>query len=409
MALIVQKFGGTSVGNIERIKHVANIVKKTKEKGNDVVVIVSAMAGETDRLINLVKSICKFPNERDMDFVVSTGEMVSAGLLSAALNCMNIPAISLTGWQAGIKTDKTFTKARIIDIDTKRIKRHLKEGKVVIITGFQGLTEDEEITTLGRGGSDTSAVAVAVALNADRCDIFTDVDGVYTADPRVVPEARKIPVISYEEMLELAGAGSKVLQIRSVEFAMKYNMPLRVRSTFKPEDEGTLVKEEDDTMEKVLVRGIAHNKNESRLTVVKVPDRPGIAAKLFEELGNNNICVDMIVQNVATDGFTDISFTVDKNDADKAEQIAKKVAQEIGAKDVLRDDKIAKISVVGVGMRSHAGVASKVFNTLAKYGINIYMISTSEIKISVVIDEKFTELAVRVLHEAFELDKPQKK
>ncbi|SMP09196.1 aspartate kinase [Desulfurobacterium pacificum] len=404
MALVVQKFGGTSMGSIERIKHVATRVLEEKEKGNDVVVVVSAMAGETDRLINLVKEITAEPNERDMDFVVSTGEQVSAGLLSITLNHMGHSAVSLTGWQAGIKTDDAFTKARILSIDTDRIKNYLKQGKIVVITGFQGITESGDITTLGRGGSDTSAVALAAALNADRCDIYTDVDGVYTADPRIVPEARKIDVLSYEEMLELASLGAKVLQIRSVEFAMKYKVPLRVRCTFTS-DEGTLIKEEDETMERVVVRGIAHNKNEARITVERVPDKPGIAAKLFDALAEANIPVDMIVQNVSVDGYTDISFTVEKNDAPKAEKITRKVAEEIGAKGVIRDDRIAKVSIVGLGMRSHAGVAGKVFDTLAKYGINIIMISTSEIKISCIVDEKFTELAVRVLHEAFGLDK----
>ncbi|ADY72888.1 aspartate kinase [Desulfurobacterium thermolithotrophum DSM 11699] len=406
MALVVQKFGGTSMGSIERIKHVARRVLQEKEKGNDVVVVVSAMAGETDRLINLVKEITAEPNERDMDFVVSTGEQVSAGLLSIVLNNMGYPAVSLTGWQAGIKTDNAFTKARILDIDVERIKKHLKEGKLVVITGFQGITEEGDITTLGRGGSDTSAVALAAALNADRCDIYTDVDGVYTADPRIVPQAKRIDVLSYEEMLELASLGAKVLQIRSVEFAMKYNVPLRVRSTFT-EDEGTLIKEEDETMERVVVRGIAHNKNEARITVERVPDKPGIAARIFDALAEANIPVDMIVQNVSVDGYTDISFTVEKNDASKAEKITKEVANEIGARNVIRDDRIAKVSVVGLGMRSHAGVAGKVFETLAKYGINIVMISTSEIKISCIVEEKFTELAVRVLHEAFGLDKSE--
>ncbi len=408
MALVVQKFGGTSMGSIDRIvNRVAQKVISEKKKGNDVVVVVSAMAGETDRLINLVKSITEEPNERDMDFVVSTGEQVSAGLLSIALNNLGFPAVALSGWQAGIRTDRAFTKARILSINTDKIKEHLNEGKIVVITGFQGITENGDVTTLGRGGSDTSAVAIAAALNADRCDIYTDVDGVYTADPRIVPDARRIPVLSYEEMLELASLGAKVLQIRSVEFAMKYRVPLRVRSTFA-EDEGTLIKEEDETMERVIVRGIAHNKNEARITVERVPDKPGIAAKIFDALADANIPVDMIVQNVSVDGFTDISFTVEKNDASKAERITKKVAEEIGARGVIRDDKIAKVSIVGLGMRSHAGVAGKVFETLAKYGINILMISTSEIKISCIIDEKFTELAVRVLHEAFELDKEEK-
>ena len=404
MALIVQKFGGTSMGSIERIKHVAKRVIEEKERGNDVVVVVSAMSGETDRLLKLIHEIAKEPNEKDIDFVVSTGEQVSAGLLSASLNDLGYPAVALTGWQAGIKTDAAHTKARILSINPDKILKLIKEGKIVVITGFQGVDEEGQITTLGRGGSDTSAVAITAALKAERCDIYTDVDGVYTADPRIVGDAKRIDVLSYEEMLELASLGAKVLQIRSVEFAMKYGVPIRVRSTFT-EDEGTLIKEEDKTMERVIVRGIAHNKNESRITVERVPDKPGIAAKIFDALAEANIPVDMIVQNVSVDGFTDISFTVEKGDAKKAERITKEVAKEIGAKDVIRDDDIAKVSIVGLGMRSHAGVAGKVFETLAKYGINIIMISTSEIKISCIIDEKFTELAVRVLHEAFGLGK----
>jgi len=403
MGLVVQKFGGTSMGSLESIRLVADRVLQEKARGNSVVVVVSAMAGETDRLILLAKELVPEPGERELDFVVSTGEQVSAGLLSALLNSMGQPAVPLTGWQAGIKTDKAHTKARILDIDTTRIATHLEKGEVVVVTGFQGVTENGEITTLGRGGSDTTAVALAAALKADRCDIYTDVEGVYTADPRIVPEARMIKVLSYEEMLELASLGAKVLQIRSVEFAMKYRVPLRVRSTFTG-GEGTLIKEEDETMERVIVRGVAHNSNEARITIEKVPDRPGIAAKVFNALALANIPVDMIVQNVSVDGYTDISFTVEKTDAERAERITRGVAGEIGAKGVIRDDRIAKVSVVGLGMRSHAGVASKVFETLARYGINIIMISTSEIKISCVIDEKFTELAVRVLHEAFNLD-----
>jgi len=402
--LVVQKFGGTSMGSIERIKHVAKRVIEERERGNNVVVVVSAMSGETDKLIKLVKEITLEPSERDMDFVVTTGEQVSAGLLSITLNAFGYNSVSLTGWQAGIKTDNSFTKARILEIDTKRIKNHLENGKIVVITGFQGITKNRDITTLGRGGSDTSAVAIAAALKANRCDIYTDVDGVYTADPRIVENAKKIDVISYEEMLELASLGAKVLQIRSVEFAMKYKVPLRVRCTFTT-DEGTLIKEEDKEMEKVVVRGIAHNKNEARITVERVPDKPGIAAKLFEALAKANIPVDMIVQNVSVDGYTDISFTVDKSDITKAQKITEKMAEEIEARGVITDDKIAKVSIVGLGMRNHAGVAGKVFNTLAKYGINILMISTSEIKISCIIDEKFAELAVRVLHEAFNLEK----
>jgi len=404
MALIVQKFGGTSMGSLDRIRHVAERVIEERNRGNDVVVVVSAMSGETDRLLNLIHEAAREPDERDIDFVVSTGEQVSAGLLSAILNSMGYRAIPLTGGQAGIETDSSHTKARILKIEPERIMKHVKDGEIVIITGFQGVSSEGEITTLGRGGSDTSAVAIAAALKAERCDIYTDVDGVYTADPRIVESARRIDVLSYEEMLELASLGAKVLQIRSVEFAMKYGVPIRVRSTFT-EDEGTLIKEEDETMERVIVRGIAHNKNESRITVERVPDKPGIAARIFDALAEANIPVDMIVQNVSVDGFTDISFTVEKTDALKAERITKGVAEEIGAKEVIRDDRIAKVSVVGLGMRSHAGVAGKVFETLAKYGINIIMISTSEIKISCIIDEKFTELAVRVLHEAFELDK----
>jgi len=404
MALIVQKFGGTSMGSIERIKHVAKRVIEEKERGNDVAVVVSAMSGETDRLLKLIHEIAREPNEKDIDFVVSTGEQVSAGLLSASLNDSGYPALALTGWQAGIKTDAAHTKARILSINPDKILKLVKEGKIVVITGFQGVDEEGQITTLGRGGSDTSAVAITAALKAERCDIYTDVDGVYTADPRIVGNAKRIDVLSYEEMLELASLGAKVLQIRSVEFAMKYGVPIRVRSTFT-EDEGTLIKEEDKTMERVIVRGIAHNKNESRITVERVPDKPGIAAKIFDALAEANIPVDMIVQNVSVDGFTDISFTVEKGDAQKAERITKEIAKEIGAKDVIRDDDIAKVSIVGLGMRSHAGVAGKVFETLAKYGINIIMISTSEIKISCIIDEKFTELAVRVLHEAFGLGK----
>jgi len=392
------------MGSIERIKHVAKRVIEEKERGNDVVVVVSAMSGETDRLLKLIHEIAKEPNEKDIDFVVSTGEQVSAGLLSASLNDSGYPAVALTGWQAGIKTDAAHTKARILSINPDKILKLVKEGKIVVITGFQGVDEEGQITTLGRGGSDTSAVAITAALKAERCDIYTDVDGVYTADPRIVGDAKRIDVLSYEEMLELASLGAKVLQIRSVEFAMKYGVPIRVRSTFS-QDEGTLIKEEDKTMERVIVRGIAHNKNESRITVERVPDKPGIAAKIFDALAEANIPVDMIVQNVSVDGFTDISFTVEKGDAQKAERITKEVAKEIGAKDVIRDDDIAKVSIVGLGMRSHAGVAGKVFETLAKYGINIIMISTSEIKISCIIDEKFTELAVRVLHEAFGLGK----
>ncbi len=404
MALIVQKFGGTSVGSIERIKRVAERVISERKKGNKVIAVVSAMAGETNRLINLINEITPEPNERDMDFILSTGEQVSAGLLSIMLNHMGFSAVALTGWQAGIRTDESFTKARITSIETKKIEKLVSDGKIVVITGFQGATKNLDITTLGRGGSDTSAVAIAAASNANRCDIYTDVNGVYTADPRIVDDAVKIDSISYDEMLELSSLGAKVLQIRSVEFAKKYGIPLRVRSTFT-DDEGTLIKEADSKMEKVVVRGIAYDKDQSRITLEKVPDKPGIAAKLFDALAGANIPVDMIVQNVSMDGYTDISFTVSRIDATKAERISREVANNINARNVIRDDEIAKVSIVGLGMKNHAGVAGKVFKTLADYGINIVMISTSEIKISCIIDEKFTELAVRVLHEVFGLGK----
>jgi len=400
LPLIVQKYGGTSVGSIERIKNVAKRIKKAVDEGNKVVVVSSAMTGETDRLIGLTRDLSNRPNPREQDMVVSTGEQVAVGLVAIALQELGVDAISLTGWQVPIITDNVYTKARIKKIDTHRIKKHLDEGKVVIVTGFQGVTEDGDITTLGRGGSDTSAVALAAALKADVCEIYTDVPGVFTADPRIVENARKIPVISYEEMMEMASLGSKVMQIRSVEFGAKYGVRIHVRSSFS-EEEGTWIVEESEDMEKVVVRGISHELKESRITVVRVPDKPGVAAKLFKALGDKNIVVDMIVQNVSHNGYTDISFTVNKTDADYAEEIAKEVAKEIGAEGVERNDKIAKISVVGLGMKTHAGTAGKMFEVLYKEGINIYAISTSEIKISCLIDEKYAELAVRALHEAF--------
>jgi aspartate kinase len=400
LPLIVQKYGGTSVGNIERIKNVAKKIKKAVDAGNKVVVVSSAMSGETDRLLGLTRELSSRPDPREQDMVVSTGEQVAIGLVAIALKELGIDAVSLTGWQVPIITDDVHTKARIKKIDTHRIRKHLDEGKVVIVAGFQGVTEGGDITTLGRGGSDTSAVALAAALKADVCEIYTDVPGVFTADPRIVENARKIPVISYEEMMEMASLGSKVMQIRSVEFGAKYGVKIHVRSSFNDE-EGTWIVEENEEMEKMIVRGISHELKESRITVVRVPDKPGVAAKLFKALADRNIVVDMIVQNVSHKGFTDISFTVNKTDADIAEEIAKEVAQEIGAEEVERNDKIAKVSIVGLGMRTHAGTAAKMFEVLSREGINIYAISTSEIKISVLIDEKYAELAVRSLHEAF--------
>lgn len=400
MPLIVQKYGGTSVGSIERIKNVANKVKRAVDAGNKVVVVSSAMSGETDRLLGLTRELSSRPDPREQDMVVSTGEQVAIGLLAIALKELRIDAISLTGWQVPIITDDAHTKARIKKIDTNRIHAELDKGRVVIVAGFQGIDEYGDITTLGRGGSDTTAVALAAALNADVCEIYTDVTGVFTADPRIVEKARKIPVISYEEMMEMASLGSKVMQIRSVEFAAKYGVKIHVKSSFVDED-GTWIVEENEEMERVAVRGISHELKESKITVVKVPDKPGIAAKLFKALGDNNIVVDMIVQNVSHEGYTDISFTVNKTDADFAEEIAKEVAQEVGAAGVERNDRIAKISVVGLGMKTHAGTAGKMFEVLYREGINIYAISTSEIKISCLIDEKYAELAVRALHEAF--------
>ncbi len=404
MPLVVKKFGGTSVGSLDRIKNVAKKIKKAVDSGEKVVVVSSAMAGETDKLLSMCYDLSKRPNPREVDQVVSTGEQVAIGLLSIALQELGVPAVSLTGWQVPIETDDVHTKARIRHISTKRMLKELDEGKVVIVAGFQGIDKNGDITTLGRGGSDTTAVALAAALNADVCEIYTDVPGVFTADPRIVEEARKIPVISYEEMMEMASLGSKVMQIRSVEFAAKYGVKIHVRSSFSDE-EGTWIVEESEDMEKVAVRGISHDLKESKITVVKVPDKPGIAAKLFKTLGDNNIVVDMIVQNVSHDGYTDISFTVNKTDADLAEEISKEVAKEVGAAGVDRNDKIAKISVVGLGMKTHAGTAGKMFDVLQREGINIYAISTSEIKISCLIDEKYAELAVRALHEAFIEDK----
>jgi aspartate kinase len=405
LALIVQKYGGTSVASIERIKGVAEHVVRTVKEANKVIVVVSAMSGETDKLINLAHQISLKPNEREMDMLLSTGERVTSSLTAMAIDALGFKAMALTGRQAGIITDTVHTKARIERVSGERIKKAVNEGYIVVIAGFQGVTEGEsEVTTLGRGGSDLSAVAIAVAIGADQCEIYTDVNGIYTTDPNIVPEARKIDKITYEEMLELASLGAKVLQTRSVEFAMKYNMPVEVLSsyTYNP---GTLVTREDKDMENVAVSGIAHDKNQAKITVVNVPDKPGIAAKLFNAIASANIIVDIIVQNISSDGKSaDISFTVPKTDSKMALEVTESVARELGAKRVDRSEEISKVSIVGVGMRSHSGVASKMFQTLASHNINIMMISTSEIKISCVIDLKFTELAVRVLHETFELD-----
>ncbi|NTW66055.1 MAG: aspartate kinase [Nitrospirae bacterium] len=402
--LIVQKYGGTSVGNPERIKNVAKRVVRTREQGHDVVVVVSAMSGETDKLINLASQVSDNPDPREMDMLLSTGERVTIALLALAIQSLGHKAQSFTGRQAGIVSDSVHTKARIEKISGERVRHALKEGKIAVVAGFQGITESDDVTTLGRGGSDLSAVAVAAALKADVCDIYTDVDGVYTTDPNMVPQARKLDRISYDEMLELASLGAKVLQTRSVEFAKKYNVPVRVLSSFN-DNPGTLVTKEDSDMEKVVVSGVAYDKNQVKVTVQGVPDKPGVAAKIFNTISDNNIVVDMIIQNVGEGGLTDMSFTVPKTDARKIAEVMKKIVAEIGAKGVAVKEDIAKVSIVGVGMRSHSGVASKMFSAMAKEGINIMMISTSEIKISIVIDAKYTELAVRVLHETFEMDK----
>jgi aspartate kinase len=407
VALIVQKYGGTSVGSPERIKNVARRVAKFKAAGHQVVVVVSAMSGETNRLIALAKEIQPHPDPRELDVVVSTGEQVTIGLLAMALKHEGLQARSYTGAQVQIVTDSAFNKARIMSIDEQNIRADLDKGMVVVVAGFQGVDEHGNITTLGRGGSDTTGVALAAALRADECQIYTDVDGVYTTDPRLVPEARRLKSITFEEMLELASLGSKVLQIRSVEFAGKYKVKLRVLSSFLDDPgEGTLITfEEDNKMEQAIISGIAFNRDEAKITVRGVPDKPGIAYQILGPVSEANIDVDMIIQNVGVDGTTDFSFTVHRNEFAKAMDILKNQVQpHIGAREVIGDEKIAKVSAVGVGMRSHVGIASKMFRTLAEEGINIQMISTSEIKISVVIDEKYLELAVRVLHQAFGLE-----
>jgi aspartate kinase len=404
MALVVQKYGGTSMGSIERIRNVAKRVAKTYDEGNDLVVVVSAMSGETNKLVALAHEVCEFPSEREYDVMVATGEQVSMSLLAMALQSMGYKAKSYCGFQLPIITDSAFSKARIEEIDDKRVREDLKNGVIVVVAGFQGIDRQGNLTTLGRGGSDTSAVAVAAAMKADVCEIYTDVDGVYTTDPRIVPEASKLEKISYDEMLEMASLGSKVLQIRSVEFAKKYDVVVHVRSSFN-DNPGTLVMKEDAEMESVLVSGITYNKDEAKISVLRVPDRPGIAAKLFSPLSAANITVDMIIQNVSHDGLNDMTFTVPKSDFKKALKIVQETAVAIGAGSVTSDENIAKVSIIGVGMRSHSGVACKMFETLSSEGINILMISTSEIKISCIIELKYAELAIRVLHEAFALDK----
>ena len=408
MALIVQKFGGTSVGSVERIEQVADKVKKFRDAGDDLVVVLSAMSGETNRLIDLAKAISgdQPPLPRELDVIVSTGEQVTIALLAMALNKRGVPAVSYTGSQVRILTDSAHTKARILQIDDQKIRTDLKAGRVVVVAGFQGVDEHGNITTLGRGGSDTTGVALAAALKADECQIYTDVDGVYTTDPRVVSVAQRLDKITFEEMLEMASLGSKVLQIRAVEFAGKYNVPLRVLHSFK-EGPGTLITiDEEESMEQPIISGIAFNRDEAKLTIRGVPDTPGVAFKILGPVSDANVEVDMIVQNVSHDNTTDFTFTVHRNEYDAALKILENTAREIGAREVVGDTKIAKVSIVGVGMRSHAGVASRMFGALAKESINIQMISTSEIKVSVVIEEKYLELAVRALHTAFELDAP---
>ena len=405
MALIVQKYGGTSVGSVDRIKAVARRVARWKAKGHQVVVVPSAMAGETSRLIGLAKEIRAIPDPRELDVVAATGEQVTIGLLEIALSDLGVKAKSYTGAQVRVVTDSAFTKARILSIDEERLRGDLAAGTIPVVAGFQGVDVAGNITTLGRGGSDTSAVALAAALKADECQIYTDVDGVYTTDPRIVPGARRLTTITFEEMLEMASLGSKVLQIRAVEFAGKYRVRLRVLSSFEEEGDGTLITfEEDQTMEQAIISGIAFNRDEAKITVMSVPDRPGIAYAILGPIADANVDVDMIIQNASVDGITDFSFTVHRNDYQKALGIAKRVQAHIGAKGVVGDNKVCKVSMVGVGMRSHVGIASQMFRTLAEEGINIEMISTSEIKISVVVDEKYMELAVRVLHKAFGLD-----
>jgi aspartate kinase len=403
MSLIVQKFGGTSVADPERIMNVAKRVAKTYDQGNDVVVILSAMAGITDHLIGMAQKVTEAPDRRELDVLLATGEQTTCALLAMNLKSMNYPAQSLMGHQAEVVTDHCYGNARIVDIKTDRIRKLLDRRHIVVVAGFQGCDADGNITTLGRGGSDTSAVAIAAAIKADVCEIYTDVDGIYTADPNICPKARKLGTISYDEMLNMASLGAKVLQIRSVGFAKKYKIPVHVRSSFS-EEEGTMVVDENSGMERLVVSGVTHDKNQARITLKKVPDQPGVAARIFAPIADAGIVVDMIIQNTRAGGQTDLTFTVPKNDFKKALELQKKVALDLDAAEVFGDENIAKISVIGVGMKDHSGVASKMFTALARDNINIIMISTSEIRISCVIEEKYTELAVRVLHTAFGLD-----
>ena len=404
MALVVQKFGGTSVANIEKIKIVAAKAIREKKAGNDVIVVLSAMAGETDRLIALAHQAAESPDEREYDSLISTGEQITVSLLSIVLNSLGYRARSFLGFQVKILTDKAYKKARISLIDTEAIQKELQHGTIAIVAGFQGVDEDNNITTLGRGGSDTSAVALAAVLKADHCDIFTDVDGVYTTDPNICSKARRLDKISYDEMLEMAMTGAKVLQPRSVEMAKKYDVPVYVKSTFSDEG-GTLVTKEDKEMEREVVSGITYDRDQAKITVVHVPDKPGVAASLFIPLSEHNISVDMIIQNVSAEGFTDLTFTVSKKDMKEAQKIVEATAKAVGARKVEVDDDVAKVSIIGVGMMSHSGVAAKMFKTMANESINIMMISTSEIKISCIIKRKYTELAVTALHDAFGLEK----
>lgn len=403
MALIVQKYGGTSVGNVERIKVVAQKVKATQDAGNEVVVVLSAMSGETNRMIALAKEFNSNPSPREMDVLLTTGEQTTIALLAMALHDLGVDAVSMTGDQVRLKTDGSHSKARILDVETENIQRQLKKGRVVVVAGFQGRCQDNNITTLGRGGSDTSAVAIAAALKADECQIYTDVDGVYTTDPRVEPNARRLDSITFEEMLEMASLGAKVLQIRSVEFAGKYNVPLRVLSSFK-DGGGTLISYEENKMESPVISGIAFNRDEARLTLSGVPDQPTVAAQILSPIGEANIDIDMIVQNTVGNGKTDFTFTVHRDDYQRAKELLEAVCVKLQAKSVQGNDEIAKVSVVGVGMWNHPGVAKTMFATLGQEGINIHQITTSEIKISVLVDSKYLELAVRALHKAFALD-----
>ena len=407
MGLIVQKYGGTSVSNLDKIKWVAEHVVKTKEQGNQVLVVVSAMAGETDRLVKLCLQVMDPPDERELDVITSSGEQVSSGLLSMTIKSLGHEALSFQGHQIRIITDNAHSKAKIVRIDAERVKEALSQGHIIVVAGFQGVDHDGNVTTLGRGGSDLSAVALAAALDADSCELYKDdVDGIYTTDPGLVPNARKLDKISYEEMLEMASLGSKVLQARAVEFAKKFGVPLHVKPTSEPQTEGTWVVEETEEMsnlENILISGISFDKNQAKITITGIPDSPGVAAKIFTPLGDSGIVVDMIVQNISIEGHTDMTFTVPRTDFKKSIIFTEEIGKKLGARNILSDDKITKISLVGVGMKTHSGVATTMFKALAKEGINIMMISTSEIKISCVIEEKYTELAVRTLHDAFEL------